>query len=200
MENSEMKKSKKRILVLGVLVAIFVLVIAGGVIGYYQYQKQNQELKEVVFSTNFLRLVGQSPEQEFRNGEETNLNHKYYEYAKINDDGTLSNFVTPRQSDANVKLCRKYLKESIEEAKELGVRITVNEEDASMVYYIPKDIDMMDASEMMVMTLPYAIVIQLYEYDRDTVRTEFRTETDKLIEEANVPNESFNITTEELKQ
>ena len=195
-----MKKSKKRILVLGVLVAIFVLVIAGGVIGYYQYQKQNQELKEVVFSTNFLRLVGQSPEQEFRNGEETNLNHKYYEYAKINDDGTLSNFVTPRQSDANVKLCRKYLKESIEEAKELGVRITVNEEDASMVYYIPKDIDMMDASEMMVMTLPYAIVIQLYEYDRDTVRTEFRTETDKLIEEANVPNESFNITTEELKQ
>lgn len=198
MGNNEMGKSKKQIIV--ALVAIFVLVIAGGVIGYVQYQQQNQELKEVVYSTKFLRLMGQSPEEELRNGEETNQNHKYYQYAKINDDGTLSTYVTPRQSDANVELCRKYLKESIQEAEELGVKITVNEEDASMVYYISRDIEMMDALEMTLLTLPYAILIQLYEYDRDTVRTEFRTETNKLIEEANVPYEGFNITTEELNQ
>ncbi len=193
-----MKKSIKILIGIGTLLAVFAIVIIGGVIGYRYYQ--NQQVKEVVYGEGLLALLGHTPEELLQIVEESNQGKQYYQKATINKDGTISFYVTPRQNEKNIKTYREGLKDWIQNAEEVGVKIKVNEEEASAVYYLPKKLEN-EVVDALVATLSDQVLIQLYVYDRDEVHVEFRTaETDKYIEEVNIPDQDFWISDEELNQ
>ena len=193
-----MKTSIKILIGIGTLLAVFAIVIIGGVIGYRYYQ--NQQVKEVVYGEGLLALLGHTPEELLQIVEESNQGKQYYQKATINKDGTISFYVTPRQNEKNIKTYREGLKDWIQNAEEVGVKIKVNEEEASAVYYLPKKLEN-EVVDALVATLSDQVLIQLYVYDRDEVHVEFRTaETDKYIEEVNIPDQDFWISDEELNQ